>query len=359
MRKRFPKVLAAVLSLLLILATPVYAEKASPVKISNLEINVMPEYDTTDVLVLCTINFMNTTSQPYTGEIRFPVPKSTTNNIVKETNNPNDAHLAVRVEDKGDYAEFVWKPSQSIQPNGSYPIHLEFYYNPLPGTGNKVFAYQFRAAQPVDQAKVFVLQPLKASNFKMEPAGQLLGQDSHGFQVYGLNSTSLKTGDKIDLKVSYTKDDPSPSVQKPSGATGQPAAGQAGENQLSSATIIIPMVVFFLFIVIIAVRASRNRDNEEAAVSPRASNQKSRGANNKPAGSSRQNADSRLANGGGRPEAGSRRAAGSIRKATGGGKPAYTDRQVQEKRQLRQMLLDGEISEETYLELVAEIEADN
>jgi len=312
MNKRFIKMLAAVFSLVLIWTMPAYAEKSNPLKISTTEISVMPEYDTQDVLALYSINFVNHSDQPYSGEIRFPVPRGTTNNIVKETSTNNDNHLAATVEDKGDYAEFVWKPTQPIQPNGNYPIHLEYYYNPLPGTGNKAFAYQFRATLPVEQAKINVYQPLKASNFKIEPAGQLLGQDTQGFQVYGLNSANLKAGDKVDLKISYTKDDPSPSIQKPTGAAGQP--GQSGGGQLSSAAVIVPLAALVIIIVIIAVKALGNREDNGGVSRPV--------------------------------------------KNRNGQKKTVNSKLAKEKKRLREMLLEGEISEETYHELVMEMEED-
>lgn len=315
MNKNVIKVLAILLCLVLAYTTPVYAESSNSLKISTLDVSVMPEYDTSDVLVLYSINYVNTSGQAYNGEVRFPVPKGTTNNIVKETATTNDNHLAVRVEDKGDYAEFVWRPSQPIQPNASYPIHLEYYYNPLPGSGNKAFAYQFRAGLPVDQANINVFQPLKATNFKMEPVGRLLGQDNQGFQVYGLNSTNLKTGDKVDLKVTYTKEDPNPSIQKPvsSGATGQPA--QAGGSQMSSAAVLIPTIALVVIIIIIIVKVFGNRDVERETVSHRVKTQSNQ----------KETRDSKLA---------------------------------KEKRKLRQKLLNGEISEETYHELLMEIEED-
>ncbi|MDA8210308.1 MAG: hypothetical protein M0021_00270 [Clostridia bacterium] len=314
MNKKVIKVLAILLGLVLAYTTPVYAENSGPFKISTLDISVMPEYDTSEVLILYSINYVNTSGQPYNGEVRFPAPKGTTSNIVKETATTNDNHLAVRVEDKGDYAEFFWKPSQAIQPNASYPIHLEYYYNPLPGSGNKAFTYQFRATLPVDQARINVYQPLKATNFKMEPVGQLLGQDNQGFQVYGLNSANLKNGDRVDLKIAYTKEDPNPSIQKPgvSGLTGQ--SGQASGGQFSSAVIIIPLVVLGVIIAIIVVKTFGNREMAREAVNRRVVQ------NNR-----EETRDSKLA---------------------------------KEKRKLRQKLLNGEISEETYHELLMEIEED-
>lgn len=319
-RKRI-LVLLAVLCLILNVVAPVYAENSTPLKISKLGISVMPEYDTLDVLVLYSLTFQNDSAQPYSGEIRFPVPKGTSSNIVTEKVNNNDQHLNVRIEDKGDTAEFVWKPLQPIQSKAIYSVHLEYYYNPLPGTGSKTFTYKFQANMPVDQPQVHVYQPLKATDFKMEPVGQALGADSQGFQIYGVNPSTLKTGDKIEVKVSYTKNDPKPSVDPPSasqGATG--GAGQtpqSSKSQLSSAAIIVPIAAILIGIIVIAAKALTNRENETEIDSQpvRKSNQKSKH-----------------------------------------GKSSGESKFAQEKRKLREMLLNGDLSEDLYRELLMDLE---
>lgn len=301
-----------ILIFLLVLTAPAFGASTLPLKISTLDANVMPEYDTSDVLAVYSVTFVNTSGQPYTDEIRFPVPKNTTNNVVKETSTSNDIHLEVKVEDKGDYAELVWKPSQPIQLNAAYPIHLEYYYNPLSGTGNKSFTYQLRAIMPVDQAKVYVYQPLKAKNFKMEPAGQLAGQDNQGFQVYSVNYSKLNSGDKVDLKISYTKDDPNPSIQKPGGSP-----GPAGNDGKLSNTAVIAITIFFAAVVILAIKlfsgnsgTQKGRNHSSKAVSYKTPKHK-------------------------------------------GGQF------LEERKKLRQMLLNGKISEETYHKLVKELEEEN
>lgn len=317
-RKRI-LVLLAVLCLLLNMAAPAYAENSSPLKISKMGISVMPEYDTPDVLVLYSLTFQNDSTQPYSGEVRFPVPKGTSSNIVTENVNNNDQHVNVSVEDKGDSAEFVWKPLQPIQPKATYQIHLEYYYNSLPGTGSKSFTYKFVANMPVDQPQVHVYQPLKATDFKMEPVGQALGTDSKGFQVYGINSSSLKPGDKIEFKVSYTKNDPKPSVDPPSASQG--AAGGTGQtpatskSQLSSAAIIFPLAAILIGVVLIGVKALRKSETEVDPEPVRKSNQKRKQI-----------------------------------KSQGESKFA------QEKRKLREMLLNGDLSEDLYRELLADLE---
>lgn len=317
MRKKMILILTVFL-LVFSLVTQASAEGVAPIKISKLVINVMPEYDTQDVLVLYSINYQNDSNQPYSGEIRFPVPKGTTSNIVTEKTNNSDNHVNVRVEEKGDSAEFVWKPLQPIQPKANYDIHLEYYYNPLPGTGSKAFTYKFQANMPVEQPQIHIYQPLKASDFKMEPVGQLLGTDDKGFQVYGVSSASLKTGDKVEFKVSYTKNDPNPSVAPPSASAGNAGGAvptnQSSKSQLSSAAILIPLAALVIGVGFIAVKAlSRNQPDE------------------------------------------SRNARRSAQR-TGRREENLSSKFAQEKKKLRQLLLDGEISEAMYHDLLIDLE---
>lgn len=272
--KNIIKLALVLCCMLLLWAQPVFAEN-NPVKISNLDTSIMPEYDTGDVLVINTVSFTNNSSLPYKGELRFPVPNKTTNNVVIETNDSKEKNLALKVEAKGSFAEFVWKPSQPIQPNSSYFIHLEYYYNPLPGTGAKAFIFQYNATLPVDQAQIQVYKPLKASNFKMDPIGHMVGKADQGFEVYGLYPYKMNVGDKVDIKVSYTKDDPAPSVQQaqtevlPEQPEQAPSdqPGQSVSGPLAGAAMVAPIMAVILGLGFVAIklthRAGENKEERD------------------------------------------------------------------------------------------------
>lgn len=321
------RVLVQFMCLTLLLAGPAYAEMGTNIK-TTVDISIMPEYDTSDVLVLNTITFINSSGQAYSGEMRFPVPKGTTNNIVKETNSTNDSHLTVRVEDKGDHAEFVWQPSQPIQPNATYPIHLEYYYNPIPGTGNKSFDFIFQPSYTVDRANVQIYQPLKSTNLVTVPPTQSLGADNQGFQLYGTNFTGVKPNQNISLKISYNKTDANPSVQPQTQQDGGGADQLATKGQFGSMAVLVPLAVLAIFGLIVLKKAMDKGeieeldsadDEEEITVKP------------------------------------TEKKKTSI-KSTGKKQDFGSTKLMQEKKRLRNMLMNGEIGEATYHELLAELE---
>ena len=313
--RKIVKVLVLTLFVTMSGVFPVSAAE-NPLTVTSAEISVMPEYDTSDVLVLYALRYVNNSDEPYAGEIRFPVPKETTNNIVKEDIPNSDSHLNVRVEDHGDYAELVWTPAGAIEPKASYPIHLEYYYNPLPGTGEKTFEYRFIAPTAVEKASIGVLQPLKATDFKMDPSGIMMGQTSDGFNTYGLDRSGLKPGDEIKFTVSYKKDDPNPSVKPPwetQGAQSQPGTNES--SQLANPAVIIPLALLAVFIVIIILKNKEWKSSGDGTEEP-------------------------------------------VTKQKRSGKTPKGSKISEDKRRLREMLLNGEISEDTYLVLLRDIEGE-
>lgn len=333
MSPRIYKIVALIFCLLVTGAQPVMAETNSPLKISTMKASIMPEYDTSDVLVLYALTFVNTSEKPYTGEIRFPVPKGSTNNIVKETATNNDSHISVKVEDKGSYSQFVWQPAQPIQPGAGYPIHLEYYYNPIPGAGLKAFEYRFPANVPVDKADFSISQPLKSTDLKIEPASPLLGQDNQGFQVYGF-SRSIKSGEEVVLKISYNKTIPNPSIQKP-GAVGASQTNSASGSQLGNLGVLLPLAAIVILIVVIGYKAFAKRrdealeEEEEEPVRSRAKGNRTQATATAKSRNSRQQDQPK----------------GPINKQL-----------AREKRKLRDMLMNGIITEETYHQLICELE---
>lgn len=249
MKQNLLKILLLLMCFSLTWAGPAVAEMGNSFK-TTVDISIMPEYDTSEVLVLNNITFINSSGQAYSGEMRFPVPKGTTNNIVKEIDG-SGAHLHVRVEDKGDHAEFVWQPSQPIQPNVTHRIHLEYYYNAIPGTGPKSFNFNFKPSYAVDRVSMQIFQPLKSTDLVAEPPIQLLGTDKQGFQVYGSNYTGVKPNQDITLKVSYNKTDPNPSVQP----QGPPEGGVTSSGQFGTVSVLVPLVLLLLAGVVVIIKA--------------------------------------------------------------------------------------------------------
>ncbi|MFZ5944069.1 MAG: hypothetical protein ACOYVD_08155 [Bacillota bacterium] len=309
--KKFLLLILMTLYLLFLTAFPLIAEEdPEPLVVKDLILHIMPEYDTSEVLVLYSLEFENVSNEQFMDEIRFGIPTGTRSNIVIESGKKE--HLQVRTEVEGDNTEMVWKPSEPIKPKSTYSVHLEYYYNSLPGTGEKSFEYILDPGLPLGQTQINIVQPLKSVDFTSRPASEFIQTNSRGFKVYQLTPGPLNKDEQFSLKISYTKTDPEPSIEAVNGEV------DTKGDRSSSLAILLPIFIIFVFLIVIAYKALTN--------------------GNMGKGKQRYKLDKNTNN---------------------KGKLNLEKTQMaEEKRKLRKKLLDGEITAELYQELLDDIEED-
>ncbi|MCO5388806.1 MAG: hypothetical protein NHB14_26910 [Desulfosporosinus sp.] len=72
-------VFALIIVLSLMIGTKTTYAETPKLEIMNMDINVMPEYDTPDILLIYSVDFKNTSDQPYSGEFAWNLPKNSKN----------------------------------------------------------------------------------------------------------------------------------------------------------------------------------------------------------------------------------------------------------------------------------------
>jgi hypothetical protein len=213
-------------------------------RLTSLRIFVWPEYDDPRVLV------------QYEGELaaQASLPREITLLI------PNQATLyATAFVDANGQLLNTDPPKIQVGGDGFTRVtvnlpaprfHLEFYYNPLQGNPDKTMEFVYKAAQVTDKVSVEIQQPLKASNFRTEPAAVKQTQDSQGFDYAVFDYPALNADQTLRVKVSYTKADPNPSVSKtlPSNSAPAPASVPA-----ASTSTLIPVVVAVTVLALVAL----------------------------------------------------------------------------------------------------------
>ena len=246
-----------------------YAETAK-LEIIKMDINVMPEYDTSDILVIYSIDFKNLSDQPYSGELVWNLPKGSKKyTVVDRSKGDNHVEPTVKHGEKND--QIVWKFTTPLQPGETKPVQIEYYYNNLQGNPDKTFVYEYIPEYPVTKAEVVVFQPKKASNIVVTPDFGQAQPGNDGFSIYKKEFKNLKPGDNVQLKASYTKSDPNPSVAPLSeqpGQSGQPT--QSTQSKRTSAAIVLLFLAAFVAVLgLIIYKAmnskhiSANRNGEE------------------------------------------------------------------------------------------------
>lgn len=189
------------------------AEEAGP-RVKQMKLSFWPEYDEPRVLVIYDGEFADKSGFP--KEVRFRVPKGA------------EISQVCGIGDKGDHLCQLYEVKQEADYNVvvyTVPVPhflLEYYVNPVGGEQTRNIAYSFSASYPMDKLDVEVQQPLRSTDFTLSPMPLSTGSDGQGFKYSQLSFEKVVPDQKIELKMSYSKQDNRPSVPKKqgSGATG-------------------------------------------------------------------------------------------------------------------------------------------
>ena len=234
---------------LVISTKPAFAETPK-LEIIKMDIKVMPEYDTPDILVIYSFELKNTSDQPYLGEFVWNLPKGSKKyTVVDRSNGDNYVEPTVKHGDKND--QIAWKFTTPLQPGETKPVQIEYYYNNLQGNPDKTFVYEYIPEYPVTKVEVEVLQPKKASNMVVTPEFGQAQPGSDGFITYKKEISNVKPGANVEIKAGYTKSDPNPSVAPLSQQQGQDGQsnGQPPQNKSTSAAIVLLFIAAFVGVI--------------------------------------------------------------------------------------------------------------
>lgn len=324
--KLLPVMLALAIGLTLIpFVQPVQAaQQDNQLEMKNLDLQVWPEYDDKRVLAVFNGSLTNVSGKDFDGRVYFNVPKNIDVKMACElVNGTEHSCQPYDLKDKGDYQVLSWKTTHPISPGQDYPIWLEYYYNPLKGYPDKTMTLNYTPFYKTQNLKLTIKEPLKSSNFKIDPAPGSSSQDSEGFKNDLFNFQNIDAAKPVVLAISYTRSAKEPSVKPQQQDNGQQgsSADPLGTSAWKKPEVLIPVGLFLIVLIIFifySLHSSRNVPPTDRI--------------------------RRIQNKYGAEENGksSKHSSSAVNKAD-------------EKKHIRQMLLNGEISEETYRELMNDL----
>jgi len=301
-----------------------WAESGS-LKATNFQVDVKPEYDAPRTLVIYQGDFINPGTETIKKDtlISFIIPKGAEIGMACEITDQggHDCQPYTTQDLDDNKVKLSWKITKDIAPNQKYPAYLEFYYDNGSAAPNKTFNYIFFPTDDIDNLDLNIVAPKNASNFVTTPAASMTGKDSKGLDRFSFNYKNQTPKDNVAVKVDYTKPDNKPSFDQPQIGESNPQSLSPGWNsQLSKPEVLIPILLFVAILAGILI-LGLNRDKQPAQGTYKGTVAKKKGPVSK-----------------------------KLSKAEAGN---------QEKRKLRQMLLDGKIDVDTYNQLLAEIKEDS
>jgi hypothetical protein len=191
---------------------------SEPTSLNNVTLWIYPEYDDPRVLTMIEGRITGVSAPT---QIRFLVPKNA------------EMYSAGSKDAQGNYSGGPPDRKASQLPGWdeiSYTLKTEIfrveYYDPIiNGQLNKSISYDFKTLYLINDLKVVVQVPLKATDFSVLPAG--IKSSEGNFSVFNYSLTNLTIDKPVHFDISYTKSDPNPSL-----GTSSPTASQGGSNNL-------------------------------------------------------------------------------------------------------------------------------
>ena len=206
---------------------------------ARLRLSIWPEYDDPRVLIMWRGEMAP--RQAFPAHITLPLPKGAEIVGAGMISDQNELLLHPYEVVPGDTQD-------NLQLNLPVPrFFLEFYYNPFPASGaEKRFTYTLPTPYPVEGLEVDIQQPLKATNFTLDPAPMEHLTDKQGFTYHQFAYHDIAPGQPQTFTISYIKTVPTPSVRKQ-----QPAPQRSrnvhplSRNALVSLSILAGAIVIF------------------------------------------------------------------------------------------------------------------
>jgi hypothetical protein len=131
------------------------------------------------------------------------------------------------------------EPYDSLELNLSNPrFFVEFYFDPLGSDADKRFTYTFPTTYAIGHLEVDVQEPLRATNFKIDPQPMRQGKDEQGFTRHLFAYDNVARDEVKSFTVSYTKTAAGPSIAKP-----QPEPEVASQPRKTRNTTLMALIL--------------------------------------------------------------------------------------------------------------------
>ena len=204
---------------------------STAIAIRVMQIDVWPEYDKPEVLVIYQGELEKPSSLPVQFKLRIP--------------RNAQVHMAGGIGPDGRHLHAVY----TVQPIGddldeityeltSKTFYMEFYYDPLGNGDRRSFSYPVISPYPIGQLVVQVQEPAGAEDFVLSPTASDITSDQQGLRYYRLGFENVLRDSLMNLQIAYVKNDHEPSVAA-SGAVDESERGTMRAVAITSVFLLI------------------------------------------------------------------------------------------------------------------------
>lgn len=182
------------------------------VTIQQLRIQVMPEFDDPRLLVIIQ-GRLNAPADTFPRPVTFLVPRGSQINQMATMNVTTGETIPQAYDAFPSVTDNRW--TEVTYTLDSAHFFYEYYDQAPAGTTDKQFNWLFTSPLPITDLLIEIQQPLKATNFSLEPAAPTTRLDNQfGFTYHQFAIGSLAANDEWVVQATYQKSDPAPSISR-------------------------------------------------------------------------------------------------------------------------------------------------
>ena len=198
------------LLLMLFWLRPVTAQ--TDITIQQLRVQVMPEFDDPRLLVIIQ-GRLNAPADSFPRPVTFLIPRGAQINQMATMNVTTGETVPQAYNALPSPTDDRW--TEVTYTLDSAHFFYEYYGEAPAGTTNKQFNWQFTTPFPITDLLIEIQQPLKATNFTLEPAAPTTRLDSQfGFTYHQFAVGPLAADEAWVVQATYQKSDPAPSISR-------------------------------------------------------------------------------------------------------------------------------------------------
>jgi hypothetical protein len=221
-----------IIIILLIILGVVPATAQSLPQFETVRIEIWPEYDRPDVLVIYRMELAATEKLPVQISMRIPTNAGTPYNIAYQDADGSLYTIPYSTENDGDWLRVIFSaPTATLQ--------LEYYDPDLIRDGTiRTFEYQWPGDINVNNLSISVQEPLNATKMKISPAIGDGETKADGLVYYTTEVGQVEAGTVINLSLEYDKPDDTLSASMQPVQPSQPIAETDTAQPVSTNTLV-------------------------------------------------------------------------------------------------------------------------
>ena len=172
-------------------------------KFDRLQVDIWPEYDRPDVLIIYRIELSPQTTLPVKMIMRIPRAAGKPHSVAMLGVDGLLYNLDYTITVEGEWLDVTFT---TLSPE----VHIEYYDPRLIRQGDRrIFEYQWPGDYSIEEIIVQMQQPRNASNLNILPDVGMGREGQDGLIYYTIVMGAINEGTPLDVRLSYEKDDDS------------------------------------------------------------------------------------------------------------------------------------------------------